>query len=192
MNNARLSVLIPAAGASTRLGQSKQLVNYRGKPLLQHVIDVVSSTNPSQIIVVTGADADTIREKIQAPDVRWVHNPHWQNGLGDSIAQGARSVDPQSSGLMIMLCDQYRVTEADLRKLVETWRANQARIVAAKAGERCMPPLIFPSDMFNNLEKLTGETGARSLVARHPGQVTAVSMENAAIDLDTHEQLQNL
>ena len=192
MSKSGLSVLIPAAGASTRLGQSKQLVDYQGKPLLQHVIDVVSSINPSQIVVVTGADADAIRDRVRAPGVNWVHNARWQRGLGGSIALGARAVSPRSSGLMIMLCDQYRITADDLQKLVENWRANQDHIVAARAGGRCMPPLIFPSCMFNDLEKLAGEAGARSLVAQHPEQVTAVPMENAAFDLDTPEQLQGL
>lgn len=192
MEYSGLSVLIPAAGASTRLGQSKQLVEFQGKPLLQHAIDVASSIHPEQIIVVTGAGADAIRDKVQAPDVDWAHNLQWANGLGSSIALGARAVSPQSNGLMIMLCDQYRVTAIDLRNLVDTYLANPGCIVAAETGDRCMPPLIFPPDMFNDLKELTGETGARELLTRYPEKVTAMPMDNALFDLDKPEQLQYL
>lgn len=192
MDNPGLSVLIPAAGGSTRLGQSKQLVDYHGQPLLQHIIDVVSSIKPLQVIAVTGAGANTIRDTVRAAGVCWVHNPDWAEGLGGSIALGARAVSPDSSGLMILLCDQYRVTAADLQNLVETWHANPAHIVAAKAGGRCMPPLVFPPDLFSAIENLAGENGARGLVAQHRERVIALPMENAAFDLDTPEQLQNL
>ncbi len=187
-----LSVLIPAAGASTRLGQAKQLVNYRGKPLLEHVIDVVSSINPLEILVITGANSEAVRDTIRNPAVRWVHNPQWPEGLGGSIAIGAGAVKPESAGLMIMLSDQYRVCENDLLKLLDTWLTRPGRIVAAESGGRCMPPLIFPSTMFNELEKLSGETGARELLAQNPEQVMAVPLENAIFDLDSPEQLQNL
>jgi len=192
MDNPRLSVLIPAAGASTRLGQSKQLVEYQGRAMLQQVIEIVSSINPLQIIAVTGADANAIRDKVQAPGVRWVHNPQWAEGLGGSIAIGTRAVNPQSSGLMIVLCDQYRVTAADLQKLVASWHSNQDHIVAAETGGNCMPPLIFPSGMFNGLEHLAGKNGARGLLEQHPARVIAVPIDNAAFDLDKPEQLQNL
>ena len=192
MDNPGLSVLIPAAGGSTRLGQSKQLVDYHGRPLLQHVIDVVSSIKPLQIIAVTGACANTIRDTIQAADVCWVHNPEWEDGLGGSIALGARAVNPESGGLMIMLCDQYRVTAANLQELVEKWQANPTHIVAAKTGDHCMPPLVFPPDLFNAIENLAGTSGAHGLLEQHPERVIAVPMENAAFDLDTPEQLQNL
>lgn len=192
MDNPKLSVLIPAAGASKRLGQSKQLIDCHGRPLLQHVIDVVSSINPLQIIVITGADANAIRDTVQAKNVYWVHNADWADGLGSSIALGAQAVSPESGGLMIMLCDQYRVTAADLQKLVEAWQANPDHIVAAKAVGRCMPPLIFPADLFDAIENLAGKNGAHGLLEQHPARVIAVPMGNAAFDLDTPEQLLSL
>lgn len=192
MSASSLSVLIPAAGASTRLGQPKQLVNYRGKPLLEHIIDIACSTNPLEIIVITGAKSDTVREKVRNPAVRWLHNPHWQEGLGGSIALGATAVSRESAGLMILLCDQYRVQRNDLMALLDNWRAAPERIVAAEAGGRYMPPLIFPPSMFHHLTKLEGETGARVLLARHPERVVAIPLPNAAFDLDRPEQLQAL
>lgn len=187
-----LSVLIPAAGASARLGQAKQLVDYQGKPLLGHVIDIVASLNPLEIVVVTGAHSDAVRARVASPGVRWLHNPRWPDGLGGSIALGVTALSAASAGLLIMLCDQYRVQKKDLLALQDTWRASPGQIVAAEAGGRCMPPLIFPPDLFGGLSGLTGETGARELLARHPERVTAIPLPNAAFDLDNPAQLQDL
>jgi len=185
-------VLIPAAGASKRLGQPKQLLDYGGKPLLGHIIDVLASITPSEIIVVTGADSQAIRDAVQNPAVHWVHNPHWMTGLGSSIAQGAGVVSPESDGLMIQLCDQYRVTADDLRRLLETWQSNPDHIIAAEADGRCMPPLILPSDIFPELTDLAGQTGARGLLKAYPERVVPVPMEHASHDLDTPAQLKAL
>ena len=97
MNQTELSILIPAAGASGRLGQAKQLVKYKGKSLIQNAVDTAHSLAPHEIIVVTGANAAEVRDAVKHPPVRWVDNQHWSTGMGGSIALGTASIDPQSS-----------------------------------------------------------------------------------------------
>lgn len=192
MNPLLLSVLIPAAGASERLGQSKQLVQYKGRSLIQNAILAAHSLSPHELIVVTGANAEAIREAVQQPWVRWIDNPDWSTGMGGSIALGAASISPKSNGLMIILCDQWRINAQDLRVLADTWLSDPERIVVAQAQGHYMPPVIFPSSCFNQLQKLEGNQGARGLLQAHAGLLTAVEMKNAAFDLDTQAQLDNL
>jgi len=188
----RFSVLIPAAGASRRLGQAKQLLRYGAQTLIQHTIDTAASCAPGEIIVITGACADDVRHAAQNAPVRWVHNERWQDGLGSSIAKGAAEIGPGSSGVLILLCDQWRIQPGDLQTLVSRWRSSPERIVAAQAGGHYTPPIIFPSSWFDNLRTLTGERGARGLLASHPGLVTPVALENAAYDLDSPAHLEQL
>jgi molybdenum cofactor cytidylyltransferase len=192
VNPPALSVLIPAAGASKRLGQAKQLVKYKGKSLLQNAIDVACSVKPLQIIVVTGAHAPAVRASTQTQSVHWVHNPHWETGMGGSIALGAKAVDPESNGLMIFLCDQYRVDANDVRKLVNAWISNPGRIVVAEAKTRLMPPVIFPPACLDSLQHLQGDQGARSVLETHQELIVPVPISNAAVDLDTPDQLKSL
>jgi molybdenum cofactor cytidylyltransferase len=187
-----LSVLIPAAGASKRLGQAKQLVRYKGQSLLQNAIDATQTLAPHEIIVVTGANAIEIEKTHQQASVRWVDNPHWSTGMGGSIAAGALAANPKSTGLMIVLCDQWQIEAQDLQKLAETWQADPTRIVAAEAEGCYMPPVIFPSEHFKQLQDLQGHKGARSLFKIFPEQLTSVPMQNATIDLDTKAQLDTL
>ena len=60
----------------------KQLVDFNGKPLLQHVIDTALEVNPLEVIVVTGAYADKIRSRVHCSRVKWVLNIRWLTGLG--------------------------------------------------------------------------------------------------------------
>lgn len=192
MKPLRFSVLIPAAGASTRLGQAKQLLRCGAVTLIQNAIAKAAACDPWEIIVVTGAHAFEVKAAAQDTPVRWVHNERWQDGLGASIATGAAEIDAGSSGVLILLCDQWRVGAGDLQALVSTWRSAPGRIVAAQAGGRYTPPVIFPSKRFGELCALEGDRGARSLLDSRPGLVTPVPLENAAYDLDTPAHLQLL
>ena len=192
MNRSTLSVLIPAAGASTRLGQVKQLVHFKGGSLISNAVNTAYSVAPRQIIVVTGAHSKAVRNTVQHPSVRWVDNPHWSAGLGGSIAVGSAAVSPESTGLMILLCDQWCINSQDIGKLVNTWQSTPERIVVAQANGRYIPPAIFPSLFFTDLQELKGDQGARSLFKTHPDLIAAIPMKNAAFDLDTPAHLRLL
>ena len=160
--------------------------------MIQNAIDVAYSIGPLEIIVVTGANAKAVRDAVQYPPARWIHNPHWSSGMGGSIALGATVISPDSNGLMILLCDQYRVDSNDLQDLLKTWQSDPKRIVAAESEGRFMPPVIFPSSCINALQRLQGDQGARRVLKTRPELLTPVPLKNAAFDLDTQTQLGTL
>ena len=65
MNRLQLSILIPAAGASQRLGQAKQLVRHGTGTLIQNIVNTAIAINPLEVIVVTGANARAVTENIK-------------------------------------------------------------------------------------------------------------------------------
>lgn len=192
MSIGELSILIPAAGASKRLGQAKQLVRHKAGSLIQNAIDCAHSIAPLEIIVITGANAKAVKDSVQGIPVRWVHNSRWTEGMGSSIATGAAIINPKSLGVMVLLCDQWKIQTSDLRLLAETWQAHPERIVCANTQGRNMPPAIFPVSCFSRLQALDGESGARTILQDHPGSLTAVPMRNAGFDLDTPTHMNQL
>jgi len=192
MSHPELSVLIPAAGASKRLGQAKQLVKHKGTTLVQNAVNAAFSLDPREIIVVTGANAEAIKNAVLQPPVNWIHNPNWSDGMGGSIALGATAISPQSTGLMILLCDQWKIQVSDLQLLAQTWQSDPERIVCANAEGINMPPVIFPLSCFNELKELRGDKGARTIVDNNSHLLDSIQIENAVIDLDTQAQLKNL
>jgi molybdenum cofactor cytidylyltransferase len=192
MSYPQLSILIPAAGVSRRLGQPKQLLRYKKKTLIQNAVETALSITPREIIVVTGANAEAVKDSIQTVPVCWIHNPNWSAGMGGSIAAGAAGINPESRGVMILLCDQWRLQTSDLQDLAEKWQSDPKRIVCAEAEGQLMPPVIFPASCFGNLQALHGNSGARNILKNHPELLTAVPSKNAAYDMDTPNQLKQL
>ena len=192
MSYPELSVLIPAAGASQRLGQAKQLVRLKTRTLIQNSVETANSTTPREIIVVTGANAKAVQEAVKHPPLRWVHNSNWSAGMGGSVAAGVKAIDPKSTAVMILLSDQWRLETSDLRLIAETWQKNPERIVCAQAEGQNMPPVVFPSSCFSRLRALEGESGARNLLKEHSDMLTPVALENAIFDLDTQAQLRHM
>lgn len=188
----RLSIIIPAAGASERLGQPKQVVQYQGKALIQRAIDNAASLEPHEVLVVTGANAEAVQTAIQKNTAKFVYNTDWENGLGASIACGARAVDAESTGILIILCDQWRVSAGDLHQLLSAWQAHPEQIVCSETGSRCGPPAIFPDSCFKELRNLKGDHGAHSIIEAHPDLLMPVALQSAASDLDTPSQLDEL
>ena len=192
MSQPQLSILIPAAGASRRLGRAKQLVRYKGGTLIQNAVDLALSIDPLEVIVVTGADERSVKNAVRKSQVRCVHNAHWRDGMGSSIATGAAVTSSESSGVMILLCDQWRLQTADLQLLITTWQQDSKRIICAHADSQNMPPVIFPAGLFGKLKALGSDSGARRILKDHPELLTWVEIENAQFDLDRQSQLKQL
>lgn len=188
----RLSIIILAAGASQRLGQPKQLVQYKGRSLVQRAIQNAESVSPHEILVITGADAEAVQAEVQSTSAQCVQHTDWYNGMATSIGKGAQSVDEGSEGLMILLCDQWRIQPEDLQLLVQTWHNDPTQIVCAVSEDRRSPPVIFPSAFLPELRVMTGDHGAYKIIQMHPDSVSQVKLENAAFDLDTSSQLDEL
>ena len=82
------AAIVLAAGASARLGRPKQLVPYRGRPLLQAIVDAVEEWPVDPVVVVLGAHADEILDAVDFGGVIVAINEDWQEGMASSIRVG--------------------------------------------------------------------------------------------------------
>jgi len=165
MSHPELSILIPAAGASERLGQAKQLVKHKGMALIQNAVNTAFSLDPREIIVVTGANAEAVKNAVLQPPVNWIHNPNWSNGMGGSVALGATAISPESTGLMILLCDQWKIRVSDLQLLAETWQSDPERIGRQHATGNLPGKLLQSANQ-------TGRQPGRPQLACKPSRIT--------------------
>ncbi len=181
----RIATLIPAAGAATRFGQCKQLMTVNGKSLLQHAVDRANTLATNTVFVVTGAEHPQISATIR--QAMLIHNPRWSEGLGGSIACGMKTIAGDYDGILIMLADQVALHRDDLQRLRDGF--DGANIVCARyRGQRGVPAL-FCRESYPELQRLAGDRGAKSLLHDARFTVTEVAMENAALDIDTEEDL---
>lgn len=189
------SVIILAAGRSSRLGQAKQLLAYKGKTLLQHAIDSARQIHPDCITVVLGANKELILDQIKLDDVSVVENPNWESGIASSIKAGLNALarsHPASDGLLIMVCDQPFADSSVLQKLIDAQKETGKAIIGCSYDGTHGTPAFFHSSLFPDLLELTGDSGAKKLFEKYQNQSSFVSFDKGSIDIDTSEDYQNL
>ncbi len=186
-----LHAILLAAGGSSRLGRSKQLLEFRGESLVRRAARLLSGVTPS-VSVVTGARAGEVGEAMNGLDVGLRHNVRWREGMGGSIALATRDFAPGTRAALIMLCDQYLLEADDLDVLVHAWRDQPARITAARWADSFGPPVIFPGRFFTHLGRLRGDMGARQLLVQQRANVHYVDLPHAAADVDDAADLERL
>lgn len=187
-----LHVLVLAAGGSSRLGQPKQLVRVHGRPLLHLVVDRAVSLAAHAVTVVLGAHAKEIAPCLRSSSASIVINRDWEQGVASSIRAGIASLAPGCTAVMILLADQFAVTADDLKRLASAWGGETKTIAAAVYNGTFGVPAIFPEWCFSELMQLRGDSGAKMLLQRHRDRLVHVQMPNAAMDLDTAEDLARL
>lgn len=186
----RLAVLIMAAGESRRFGSCKLLADIDGKPMLQRSIELAQSTDASLTRIVTGRWHQEIEQAqnsglIDAIDL--IYNPDWKQGLGSSIATGVSQIASLCDEALILLADQVRVSSEDLEQL--TLRDDRSQIACASYSKTLGPPAIFPAQFFPQLEKLSGDKGAKKFLSELTITDCQIDIPRAAFDIDVPADL---
>ena len=189
-----IPVVILAAGASRRLGTAKQLVRFRGQSLLSHAIATASAADCGPVLVVLGAGADVLRDEVTGAGARVVDHPDWTTGLGSSVRAAIAAVEaefPRAGAVLCTLCDQPLMTAELLAAIVRAYR-DGSDLVATAYDRAIGVPALFGRRFFGELGELAGDSGARSLLARHAPEVCAIPFPGGALDVDTPADLARL
>lgn len=184
----RFGVVILAAGASTRMGTPKQLLEVAGQPLLVHAVEAALTSPAWPVVVVLGANAEKIRPALASLPVLITENPAWSEGMASSIRAGVTTLQQFSRHLdaaVIALCDQPAFSADTIAQLVAAQRATGRSIVAARYAGRHGAPALFLHEHFATLAHLTGEEGARALLNDPTDRIASVDLPALALDLDT-------
>src|SRR5665213_1527151 len=179
-------IIILAAGSSSRLGQPKQNLAFKGQTLLQRAIDAALGSACRPVIVVLGANIETIKPTIADKPVHIASNQDWSEGMASSIRLGVtelKKVQPGADSVILMLCDQPFVTSVILDQLVQS--KSKKGIVACGYNDTIGVPVLFDEFYFDDLRSLKGQEGAKNFLLKYPDAVTEVSFPLGSIDIDT-------
>jgi len=189
-----IGIVLLAAGEASRFGSPKQAACLGGLPLVRRAA-IAASQVGDVVAVVIGAHRATVERLLDGLPAMRSFNPHWQEGMGGSIAVGVASLlqtQPALSALIVSLADQPLVGEQQLRDLVTKHHAEPNAIVVASYEGMLGPPCLFPVAYADELCALSGAHGARAILQRHPDRVIAIPMPQAALDIDTPADLTKL
>ena len=187
------SVILLAAGSSSRMGQSKQLLDVDGEPLLLRSSKAAVGSGAGSVVVVLGAEAKVHQEIIKDLPLTVVNNPAWKKGMGNSLKAGLKQVlkmAPGTEAVLVMVCDQPQLTAQHLIHLMQQYNATKSKIVASAYSGTVGVPAIFDQSLFQELNLLEDEQGAKKILNRHFASIRTVDFSGGEIDLDTLEDFQ--
>ena len=184
--------IILAAGASRRLGRTKQLLLWRGKPFIFHVAHTALDAGLAPAVVVTGAEADDVRAALAGVPAEIVHNPHWAEGQSTSVRAGLLALPPEAAAAVFLLADQPHIPAALVRALIERHAQTQPPIVAPMIEGKRGNPVLFDHTVFPDLMSLQGDAGGRLVFSRYPITYVPWNDPNLLLDVDTFEDYERL
>jgi molybdenum cofactor cytidylyltransferase len=184
--------VILAAGSAERMGALKQTLPVNGVPSIKLVASATIKSGLSPVLVVTGAENDTVEHQIEGMNVQIVFNPDWRDGMSTSIKAAIRSLPPETSSAVFMLCDQPLIPIPLIHELVETSAKTLAPIIAPYFGEVRGNPVLFDKTTFEDLLRITGDVGGRAIFSKYPIRKVKWDDHSSFFDMDTPEDYEKI
>lgn len=187
--------IILAAGESSRYGQPKQLLDWKGEPFVRVTAKRALEAGLSPVVVITGANAEQVETAVQDLNVKVVRNMEWENGQGTSIRAGISFLQAgriETGAVIFLLVDQPHITTSILHALVEKHAEGLYPIVAPMVMDRRANPVLFDQVTFPDLLSIEGDVGGRAIFHKHRVEYLPWHDDRLLLDVDTPEQYQRL
>ena len=183
------AVVVLAAGGSTRLGQPKQLLTRDGETLVHRAARLALETSPALVLVVVGANGDSIAGAVADLDCEVVSNREWQSGMAGSLHAAGENLGAAVQRVLVLVCDQPALERQHLDALLEGAGTTETGCAATVHGDALGVPAVVPRDWFDSMH-LAGDRGfsARLGQQRAAGIFQLQALE-LGMDIDSPDDL---
>jgi molybdenum cofactor cytidylyltransferase len=192
----RTAGIILAAGSSSRYGELKQLLDWKGKPFVRHVTETALRAGLEPVVVVTGFRHAEVESRLRDLSVNLVHNPEFDLGQSASVKKGIAALPQNVGSAIFLLADQPQIPEEVIRALIESHASERQSILAPLVlEERRANPVLFDQATFPDLMQITGDIGGRAIFDKHPVSFLPWHDDILIFDVDKpedYERLKNL
>ena len=194
-----VTAIILAAGESKRMGEeNKLLLSFKGKHVIQHVVEAVVGAEVRTVYVVVGHEQEQVRSVLRDYPITFVENPAYEEGMGTSIRAGIAQATDEAAGYMVCLSDLPLITSEEYSALAHAFLEQkaldeQAIVIPEFQGQRGNP-VILSSAYRQAMLAQQGVMGCKGIVKQHPEHVHKVEMStpHVTFDIDTPEAYQRL
>lgn len=176
--------VVLAAGASTRMGRNKLLLELDGETLLRRAVGRAVAAGLDPVIVVLGFEAERAAEELAGLSCHAVVNPDHQQGLGGSFRAGIAAVPTGAAAALVSLADMPYVTTGMLESLIRSYRTSRAPLVISSYDGVTAPPTLYRRSLFAEIEAMRDGCG-KDVVRRYRAEAAVVALPPVALaDLD--------
>jgi len=185
--------VVLAAGAATRMGTPKQLMPYRGIPLLQHAVDAAEGSQLDRVVVVTGAYADDVEGELRTARATTVRNPDFRRGNMSSLECGALAA-PNAGAYLLLMGDHPHVEREVIDAMVALWRDEQPWGAVTSYRDRVAHPFLLSRAALDEAITIGGPKLLWRLLAEDgTGRVVRVQIDrDAPLDVNTPQDYDEL
>jgi molybdenum cofactor cytidylyltransferase len=185
--------IVLAAGASSRLGQPKQLLDWRGMPLVRRAALTALAGGLDPVVVVTGAHSAAVTTALDGLPVNISFCENWQNGQSASLKTGlntALQLRPDLGSALFLLSDQPFVSPELVGAVVDLFAQNRAPAAVPRVDGRRANPALFARELFPALLAIEGDMGGRQVLASQTVATLDWPDPRILLDIDTLEDYQ--
>lgn len=180
-----VAAILLAAGDSKRLGKSKQLLDWKGKPFVRQVAETALAAGIQPLLVVTGADAPATEAALNGLPVWVVRNPNWASGQSSSVKAGLAALPNNVGAALFLVVDQPQLPVALIEALRAEHATSLAPIVAPLVDGHRSNPVLFDRSTLADFAALEGDVGGRAIFSKY--QVTWLPWLDASLSIDVDE-----
>ena len=188
-----IAAIVLAAGRSSRMPGNKLLTLLDGKPVIRRTVEAACASRVGPVIVVTGHQAAAVNAALTGLPVTIVENERFADGLSTSLICGVKALPPGCEGFAVLLGDMPFVTPGIIDRLIGAFEPGGRIVVPVHSGRRGHP-VLWPITLREAFLSLTGDRGAKPLMALYGDLVYELEVSSDAIfaDLDTPEDFARL
>lgn len=170
----QIALVLLAAGSSVRFGGNKLLHIIEGKPMYRHVTDEIAGIEGDLFykkVLVT--QYRELADDCAFGDYQVIRNHNSRAGISYSIRLAVESLaaDPCVSGICFAVCDQPYLKGKTLYDFITDFKLSNKGMGCLGAGDMLGNPAVFKREYFPELLSLTGDTGGKRVINRHPEDV---------------------
>ncbi|MGH9332866.1 MAG: NTP transferase domain-containing protein, partial [Vicinamibacteria bacterium] len=174
--------VVLAAGSSTRMGRPKLELPIGEKPMLRQVVDTMLESSFDRVLVVTAPGA---RPDLPAdPRLEVVENPDTREGVASSIRSGLENLPEETELVAIALADLPMVRRETLDELLRAHAETGSVVVYPEYRGQQGHPVLWHRSLFDELQRLEGDRGAKPVLERHRARALALPVEDPGVCLD--------
>jgi len=183
-----VAAVVLAAGASTRLGQPKQLAPIGGRPALAYTLDALRASRVDRIVLVLGHTADAIAAALDLTDITVVRNDVYAAGQSTSVLAGVKSLDDDIAAALMVVGDQPLLAPTVVDAILRAYEQTGGPFIVPVYGGEWGNPVLLARATWPLLDNLKGDTGARPILRKHMDMVLEVPVSGSLLDdIDTPE-----